>query len=536
MSNLKTIVEHKVCPFKDEFAEQDEWKDAPPREKEIKKRINRQVGEIFDYLEWRDDERRFGEVEKKLVPMVFALARLFFAYFLARRQRLSEKRLRKRPPAGYRSGTSQPRRVGTFFGKVRYWRTYLRESCGTSGTYPLDIELGFTADGFSMHVISLSARLSCLVSFDQVAALLLTFMLWAPAKRTIENSVLGLGRFTQDWFESAPAPEGDGDILVMQFDGKAAPTATDSELEKRRGKRGKKSRAPSPRHRGREKRERRGPKPRRKPGDKSKNGRVATLVVMYTLKTATNEKGKPLLLGPINRKVYGSFACKRHAFAVARREADKRGFEQGSGKPVQVVMDGDLDFEDYARDYFPEAMLTLDIMHAIEYLGKAGRCFYKEGSEEFYAWVENKKNLLYKGETGKLVRELQAEFESIPKTGPGNKGKRKKLEGIISYLESRRHMMHYGWLRQQDYEIASGSVEGAVKHVVGKRFDNGSMRWIRERAEALLQLRCIEINGDWDDFIAFVEDRVNERSKEEMNLLRVLTDRPGPLPAFGVSS
>ena len=37
-----------------------------------------------------------------------------------------------------------------------------------------------------------------------------------------------------------------------------------------------------------------------------------------------------------------------------------------------------------------------------------------------------------------------------------------------------------------DLEVASGVVEGGVKHVIGKRFDNGSMRWIRERAEARL--------------------------------------------------
>jgi hypothetical protein len=45
--------------------------------------------------------------------------------------------------------------------------------------------------------------------------------------------------------------------------------------------------------------------------------------------------------------------------------------------------------------------------------------------------------------------------------------------------------MNYGWLRRQDLELASGNGEGAVKNVIGKRFDNGGMRWICERAEAL---------------------------------------------------
>ena len=38
------------------------------------------------------------------------------------------------------------------------------------------------------------------------------------------------------------------------------------------------------------------------------------------------------------------------------------------------------------------------------------------------------------------------------------------------------------------------------------------MRWIKERAEALLQLRCIEINGDWDAFIEFVHDQLQQQA------------------------
>jgi hypothetical protein len=29
------------------------------------------------------------------------------------------------------------------------------------------------------------------------------------------------------------------------------------------------------------------------------------------------------------------------------------------------------------------------------------------------------------------------------------------------------------------------------------------MRWIPERAEVLLHLRCIELNGDWEQFFAW---------------------------------
>ena len=56
------------------------------------------------------------------------------------------------------------------------------------------------------------------------------------------------------------------------------------------------------------------------------------------------------------------------------------------------------------------------------------------------------------------------------------------------------------------------------------------MRWIKERAEALLQLRCIEINGDWDAFIARVHDE-NWRAGRELGQRRRLQENdPIALP------
>ena len=54
-------------------------------------------------------------------------------------------------------------------------------------------------------------------------------------------------------------------------------------------------------------------------------------------------------------------------------------------------------------------------------------------------------------------------------------------------------MMRYAVWMQQDMVIATGQVEGAVRHLVGERFDCAGMRWVRSRAEALLHLRCIEL-------------------------------------------
>ena len=55
-----------------------------------------------------------------------------------------------------------------------------------------------------------------------------------PATEVIEQATLGFGRFTTAWFEYAPPPEDDGDVLIVLVDSKGTPQATDDELALRR--------------------------------------------------------------------------------------------------------------------------------------------------------------------------------------------------------------------------------------------------------------------------------------------------------------
>lgn len=528
MKELTTIVGHVGGRCKGELEEQSTWSEAPAGSAEVKAKIHEHVGSLFALVDRDGDARRFDEVERRIIPLVLTLGRLFLTYFLVRREEASAKEVDAWVKRGYRRRRQERKYLSTYFGRVCFWRRYVRRP-GGAGVHPLDLALGLTVDGFSLLVTEICARLSTLISYEQVTALSLYFLGWSPSKTSVEKAVLGLGRYSEKWFEAAPPPEGDGEVMVIQLDSKATPTATDEELEKRRGKREQKKPALSPRHRGREKRARRNKK-RRLKGDKSKNGKATTIVTMYTLKKSRDENGKPVLLGPINKWVYSSYAPKRHAFAIARREADKRGFSDGSGKLVQIVTDGDEDLERYAKELFPKAKHTLDIMHVLEYVWEAGRFVYKEGSHELTAWVKMQERLLYRGKAV-LVRQ---HIGDLLKAAPPAAAER--LEGIREYFRKRLRLMNYAEMRKLDLEVASGVVEGAVRHVVAKRFDSGSMRWIKERAEALLQLRCIEINGDWSAFIAFVDTKLRAESKAAASPVRLLTNTPGALPTLGVAA
>jgi len=153
----------------------------------------------------------------------------------------------------YYRGGLVPRTLKTTFGEVRYWRTYFTVQGGGGGFYPFDAIIGLTSDGFSPLVMSLATKLATRMSFAASVVVFKYFYDWAPSSEAIQGLVIGMGRDATPYMEVQKAPEGDGEILVIEVDGKATPTAT--ELKKRRGKR-KKATSCCKRHRNKDKRHR----------------------------------------------------------------------------------------------------------------------------------------------------------------------------------------------------------------------------------------------------------------------------------------
>jgi hypothetical protein len=424
----------------------------------------------------------------------------------------------------YRRGEPYAERtLKTAWGAVTYGRTHLIRRRGGTGFVPLDAVLVLTRDSLSPWVMQWVGRLATRLSFAATRLLCRAALRWSPATETIEQVVLGLGRHAAPFVQQLAAPPHDGEVLVVEVDGKCPPTATAAELSKRRGPRRHRAGCACgcQRHRGRAKRQARGPKKRRKKGDQSKNGKEVVLVVMYTARRGGDGK----LHGPINKKVWASFAGRKAAACWARAEATKRGFGPDTTKTVQLVMDGAKGLRHNLVPLFPKAIVTLDVCHVVEKLWALGHRFHKEGSAALAAWVEELKALLYAGRAAALVERLRGYQQHVPAHGPGTKARRQGLKALIGYLAPRLEMMRYAEWREQDLVIGSGQVEGAARHVVGERMDCAGMRWLQGKGEALLHLRCIELNGDWDRFCAWVQglnrDRLHQRQRH-----RILTDQP----------
>jgi hypothetical protein len=500
--------------------------DCPVTRAALRAQIQQTVDGLLDWCE--TSEQPFFVFEQCLGIWIMTLGRLLLRLFLtARHQRLELDSYVQ--DGHYRLGNPYAQRtLKTAYGEVVYGRAQLIQRRGGAGFYPLDAVLVLTRDRLSPWVMQLVGKLATRMSFAAARLVCKAVLSWSPATETIEQVVLGLGRQAAPFMEQLSAPAQEGEVLVIELDGKCPPTATAAELAKRRGPRkprhGLACACGCQRHRGQAKRQARGSKKRRKKGDKSKNGKEVVVVVMYTLKRGADGR----LHGPRNKQVWATFAGRQAAAQWARSQATKRGFGPDTTKTVQIVLDGALGLKDNLEPLFPQAIFTLDVCHVVEKLWSLGQRFHQEGSEELKAWVEELKTLLYGGQAAALVERLRRWRRQVPLHGPGTKGRRKALDALIGYMEPRLPMMRYdAWLKQ-DLVIATGQVEGAVRHVVGERMDCAGMRWLQGKGEALLQLRCIELNGDWDKFVLWLQSQ-NRVQLRKRCPTRILTDKPIPL-------
>jgi len=176
-------------------------------------------------------------------------------------------------------------------------------------------------------------------------------------------------------------------------------------------------------------------------------------------------------------------------------------------KPVACVMDGERALWKRLTAAMVGVVCILDIFHVLERLWQAGHCFHAEGSAGARGFVTDRLTRLLRGEAGYVIGGLRQMA-----TKQGLAGSRlRQLLTVIGYLEGNRRFMRYDEYLAAGLPIGSGVAEGACRHLVKDRMELTGMRWRVPGAQAVLDLRAVYINGDWD---AFQEHRVKqERSR-----------------------
>jgi hypothetical protein len=430
----------------------------------------------------------FDQVEAALWPLLLALGRALLCLWLVQRveAECSAVTRERGEPNGNRMTT-----LGTRCGRISFHRPLWRSSKRRRAELLVDERIGLSGRGFSLATVAGVARLAAQMAFASVRREWRDTYGWAPSSRAVLRMVDATGIAAQAFLEELPAPDDDGEVLVVQVDGKGAPMISPAEALRRAQP---KSAATPTNHRirRREKRVARA-RPRRTKGKKSKNARVVVVGIIYTLKRLPDGTYE----GPINKRMIAQFGKHDDLVQWLRREADKRGY----GKKLTLFLaDGSKAIWTAQRKHFPKAKVCIDWYHIVEKLWTAGECVFGEGHAQLTAWVNARRRELRAGQITRLLAELQARLAAIPRSGPGTKGRRARLSKIIAHLKYHRRRLRYRWFRRRGFDIGTGVVEGAVRNLVGMRLDGPGMRWGQERAQHLLHLRCILLSDLWPQF------------------------------------
>jgi hypothetical protein len=300
--------------------------------------------------------------------------------------------------------------------------------------------------------------------------------------------------------QPAPAAEEEGQIVVLTADGKGVPMRREAGVD-------------SPAVRG-----------HRKKGDKANKKRMACVGGAYTIdpfvrvaedvvdevlrdvrKADRPEPRHKQLRAELTRPIDGvEVNGKERIFKWLAEQVRLRNPD--GNKPVVCVMDGERALWKILTSLIVVVVCILDIFHVLERLWQAAHCFHAEGSEEAQAFVTDRLLRLLRGEVGYVIGGLKQMA-----TKQKLKGSRaRQLSAAVGYLERNRRFMRYDEYLAAGYPIGSGVAEGACRHLVKDRMELTGMRWRVPGAQAMLDLRAVHVNGDWE---SFQEHRVEQERR-----------------------
>ena len=185
---------------------------------------------------------------------------------------------------------------------------------------------------------------------------------------------------------------------------------------------------------------------------------------------------------------------KERIFEWLAEEVEVRN-PQGD-KPVVCVMDGERALWKRLTAAVVGVVCILDVFHVLERLWQAAHCFHAEGSEAARGFVTDRLTRLLRGEVGYVIGGLR----QMATKGKLKGSRARQLTAVIGYLEGNRRFMRYDEYLAAGYPIGSGVAEGACRHLVKDRMELTGMHWRVPGAQAMLDLRAVYLNGDWDGF------------------------------------
>ena len=208
---------------------------------------------------------------------------------------------------------------------------------------------------------------------------------------------------------------------------------------------------------------------------------------------------------PVQKETRATLAGKAAAMQTLQPRAAQR-----DGRHIQArvaLTDGAESLQHHMITAFPQYTLILDIIHASEYLWDTATALLGETSPARTPWVAARLDLVLAGQTRTVITQLTQDAADPRWT----EQERKAIQRTIGYYERNQAYMRYDHYLAQGWPIGTGVVEGACGHLVKDRMEQAGMRWTQDGAQAMLDLRAVRINGDWDAYWQFQRQQQHQR-------------------------
>jgi hypothetical protein len=172
-------------------------------------------------------------------------------------------------------------------------------------------------------------------------------------------------------------------------------------------------------------------------------------------------------------------------------EAWNRGWSRAQKKVV--IGDGAEWIWNLADQHFPGAIQIVDLYHARQHLWDLARKLYPNQDAEQRRWMMIHQDMLDEGKIENLVQSLRS-------IDSPNTELAEKIRTEAGYFENNAKRMRYPAFRDQHLFVGSGVIEAGCKTVIGSRCKRSGMFWTVRGANAILALRCCQINGRFEDY------------------------------------
>jgi hypothetical protein len=140
--------------------------------------------------------------------------------------------------------------------------------------------------------------------------------------------------------------------------------------------------------------------------------------------------------------------------------------------------------------------IVIDFVHVLEYLWKAAWTFFYPGDPDAEAWVSDHARTVLTSRAVDAAATIRHQADAAGFRGNERKG----ADEAVAYLTRKAPYLDYATALANGWQIATGIIEGAARFLIKDRMDITGARWTTPGAEAVLRLRAVIANADFDEY------------------------------------